>query len=182
MAGSSSRNTQQQQATNNMYSSFLVRRATDLYSPLLFTAAAEDDGDDNEAVVDEESAAAAAPPPNSAAQQKASPPASCTKYLKLRRTTIHVLNIVAAVVHGVLFITLYFLALGKNKQVWSLKQDRTQVLPESIGSRSPFVQVSDATCSKPAKANLLGFGGSSEIGQLQIWTYPQVNNTGLLQE
>lgn len=94
------------------------------------------------------------------------------KCFSLRRRNIHILNVSAAVVHAILFVVLFFLAMGKDKQSWHLKQDRTQTIPSFIGATNPFVTIGNQSCN-PAKPNTLNFTNSS-FGPMQTWTYPQV--------
>lgn len=166
----------------SMYSAFLMREAADLHSPLLFTGIkydgdnGQEDDEESGPAGDREADVVPAAVVNSTEGKDGASSSNGKKFTLLRRTNIHILNIVAAIVHGILFLVLYFLALGReNRQAWALKQDRTQTLPHMLGMKSPFVQVSDPTCSNPAKPNMLNFTNSS-MGPLQTWTFPQVMN------
>lgn len=97
--------------------------------------------------------------------------------LKLTRRTIHILNLCAAALHAILFIVIYFQAVGKGKQGWYLKQDRVQVVPKNVSDSRPFVNITNDKCNM-AKPNLMNFTGSGGEGMsLQLWVYPQVEQS-----
>lgn len=113
------------------------------------------------------------PPSTSVAGAATAVAATCASSLTLTRRHIHMLNIAAAVVHGILFVIIYFETSKKEKrQTWRLKQDRIQVVPKPVGDANPFVKITNDKCSL-AKPNIMDWA-NSPMGALQLWVYPQV--------
>ena len=116
---------------------------------------------------------AAPPQSTSVAGAATAVAATCASSLTLTRRHIHMLNIAAAVVHGILFVIIYVETSKKEKrQTWRLKQDRIQVVPKPVGDANPFVKITNDKCSL-AKPNIMDWA-DSPMGALQLWVYPQV--------
>lgn len=173
---------------NSMYTAFLLNHGDELRYRL-FTSEGEDARND---ALDETTTPGGAPtsmPPFGSAEEPlqernadttipvaaatAAAAATCmqSSWLKLTRRHIHILNISAALVHAMLFVVIYSLAVGKGKQAWRLKQDRVQVVPKSVGDKTPFVSITNDKCNL-AKPNIMEWEGS-DIGAMQLWSYPQ---------